>query len=585
MTKTNWLTLKSLAPYVWEFKYRVIIALTFLTLAKVANVSVPLVLKEVVDSLSSQNQVIFLPLALLLSYGGLRLCAVVFAELRDVVFVKVTRRATRKVALKVFRHLHDLSLKFHLERHTGGITREIERGTRGISILLTYSLFSIIPVILEFAFVAAILLDRFDWRFAAITFSAVFLYLIYTFFVSEWRMSIRREANDWDTRSNSHAVDSLLNYETVKYFNNENYEAERYDNFLSEYESADVKTETSLGLLNIGQSIIIALAVTALMILTSQGVVDQKMTIGDLVLVNALLIQLYIPLNFMGMVYREIKQSFIDMNKMFSLLNTTRDIVDRPGAIPFESSSPTIEFKNVSFSYDGRRKTLSNVSFVVPNGKTVAIVGESGSGKTTLSRLLFRFYDVCDGGILINGIDVRDYLQDSYRGAIGVVPQDTVLFNDTLGFNIKYGEPLCSKGDLDRVVHLAQLENFVKDLPEGFETTVGERGLKVSGGEKQRIAIARAILKNPPIMIFDEATSSLDSGSERLIQLALNGVSKNRTTLVIAHRLSTIVHAHEIIVLDAGSIIERGSHRNLLKNSGKYSYMWNLQQSKLEIET
>ena len=585
MTKTNWLTLKSLAPYVWEFKYRVIIALTFLTLAKVANVSVPLVLKEVVDSLSSQNQVIFLPLALLLSYGGLRLCAVVFAELRDVVFVKVTRRATRKVALKVFRHLHDLSLKFHLERHTGGITREIERGTRGISILLTYSLFSIIPVILEFAFVAAILLDRFDWRFAAITFSAVFLYLIYTFFVSEWRMSIRREANDWDTRSNSHAVDSLLNYETVKYFNNENYEAERYDNFLSEYESADVKTETSLGLLNIGQSIIIALAVTALMILTSQGVVDQKMTIGDLVLVNALLIQLYIPLNFMGMVYREIKQSFIDMNKMFSLLDTTRDIVDRPGAIPFESSSPTIEFKNVSFSYDGRRKTLSNVSFVVPNGKTVAIVGESGSGKTTLSRLLFRLYDVCDGGILINGIDVRDYLQDSYRGAIGVVPQDTVLFNDTLGFNIKYGEPLCSKGDLDRVVHLAQLENFVKDLPEGFETTVGERGLKVSGGEKQRISIARAILKNPPIMIFDEATSSLDSGSERLIQLALNGVSKNRTTLVIAHRLSTIVHAHEIIVLDAGSIIERGSHRNLLKNSGKYSYMWNLQQSKLEIET
>ena len=585
MTKTNWLTLKSLAPYVWEFKYRVIIALTFLTLAKVANVSVPLVLKEVVDSLSSQNQVIFLPLALLLSYGGLRLCAVVFAELRDVVFVKVTRRATRKVALKVFRHLHDLSLKFHLERHTGGITREIERGTRGISILLTYSLFSIIPVILEFAFVAAILLDRFDWRFAAITFSAVFLYLIYTFFVSEWRMSIRREANDWDTRSNSHAVDSLLNYETVKYFNNENYEAERYDNFLSEYESADVKTETSLGLLNIGQSIIIALAVTALMILTSQGVVDQKMTIGDLVLVNALLIQLYIPLNFMGMVYREIKQSFIDMNKMFSLLDTTRDIVDRPGAIPFESSSPTIEFKNVSFSYDGRRKTLSNVSFVVPNGKTVAIVGESGSGKTTLSRLLFRLYDVCDGGILINGIDVRDYLQDSYRGAIGVVPQDTVLFNDTLGFNIKYGEPLCSKGDLDRVVHLAQLENFVKDLPEGFETTVGERGLKVSGGEKQRIAIARAILKNPPIMIFDEATSSLDSGSERLIQVALNGVSKNRTTLVIAHRLSTIVHAHEIIVLDAGSIIERGSHRNLLKNSGKYSYMWNLQQSKLEIET
>ncbi len=584
MTKTNWVTLKSLAPYLWDFKYRVIVALVFLTLAKVANVSVPLVLKDVVDSLSSQNQVIFLPLALLLTYGALRLCAVVFAELRDVVFVKVTRRATRKIALKVFRHLHDLSLKFHLERHTGGISREIERGTRGISILLTYSLFSIIPVILEFTFVAAILLDRFDWRFAAITFSAVFVYLIYTFFVSEWRMSIRREANEWDTRSNSHAVDSLLNYETVKYFNNEDYEAERYDTFLREYETADVKTETSLGLLNIGQSVIIALAVTALMILTSQGVVAQKMTIGDLVLVNGLLIQLYIPLNFMGMVYREIKQSFIDMNKMFSLLDTPQDIADRPGAILFEPSSPTVEFKNVSFSYDGRRETLSDVSFVVPNGKTVAIVGESGSGKTTLARLLFRLYDVSDGVILIDGKDVRDYLQDSYRRSIGVVPQDTVLFNDTLGFNIKYGQPLCSQGDLDRVVHLAQLENFVKALPDGFETTVGERGLKVSGGEKQRISIARAILKNPPIMIFDEATSSLDSGSERLIQLALDGVSKNRTTLVIAHRLSTIVHAHEIIVLDAGKIIERGSHRELLEKGGRYSYMWNLQQSKSQVE-
>ncbi|MDA0237898.1 MAG: ABC transporter ATP-binding protein/permease, partial [Proteobacteria bacterium] len=510
-----------------DFKFRVIIALAFLTLAKVANVSVPLVLKEVVDSLSSQSQVIFLPFALLLSYGALRMCAVVFAALRDVVFVKVTSRATRKIALKVFRHLHDLSLKFHLGRQTGGITREIERGTRGISTLLTYTLFSIIPVILEFGFVAAILIDRFDWRFAAITFSAVIFYLLYTFLVSEWRIGIRREANEWDTRSNSHAVDTLLNYETVKYFNNEDYEAKRYDTFLREYEGADVKTGTSLGLLNIGQSIIIALAVTALMILTSQGVIAQKMTIGDLVLVNGLLIQLYIPLNSMGMVYREIKQSFIDMHKMFSLLDIVRDIVDRPGAIPFESSSPTIEFKNISFSYDGRRETLSHVSFVVPNGKTVAIVGESGSGKTTLSRLLFRLYDVCDGEILIDGIDVRDYLQDSYRRAIGVVPQDTVLFNDTLGFNIKYGEPLCSKGDLDRVVRLAQLESFVKDLPEGFETNVGERGLKVSGGEKQRISIARAILKNPSIMIFDEATSSLDSGSERLIQLALDGVSKN----------------------------------------------------------
>lgn len=579
MNKTNWLALKSLAPYVWEFKYRVVAALVLLTLAKVANVTVPLVLKEVVDSLAPKDQLLLLPLALLLSYGGLRLCAVLFAELRDVVFVKVTRRATRRIALKVFRHLHDLSLKFHLERHTGGISREIERGTRGISILLTYSLFSIIPVILEFGFVAAILLDRFDWRFAAITFSAVFLYLVYTFFVSEWRMNIRREANGWDTRSNSHAVDSLLNYETVKYFNNEEYEAQRYDSFLQEYERADVKTETSLGLLNIGQSVIIAIAVTSLMILTSQGVVSQNLTIGDLVLVNGLLIQLYIPLNFMGMVYREIKQAFIDMNNMFSLLDTRRDIVDRADCIPMKSSTPTIQFKNVSFSYDGKRETLSDVSFFIPFGKTVAVVGESGSGKTTLARLLFRLYDVDEGGIILDGVDVRHYSQTSYRKSVGVVPQDTVLFNDTLGFNIRYGDPSCKDEDLDRVVRLAQLEKFIQSLPEGYGTTVGERGLKVSGGEKQRISIARAILKNPPIMIFDEATSSLDSGSERQIQLALDDVSKNRTTLVIAHRLSTIIHAHEIIVLDSGKIVEQGTHDQLLEREGRYSRMWNLQQN------
>ena len=579
MNKTKWLALKSLAPYVWEFKYRVVAALVLLTLAKVANVTVPLVLKEVVDSLAPKDQLLLLPLALLLSYGGLRLCAVLFAELRDVVFVKVTRRATRRIALKVFRHLHDLSLKFHLERHTGGISREIERGTRGISILLTYSLFSIIPVILEFGFVAAILLDRFDWRFAAITFSAVFLYLVYTFFVSEWRMNIRREANGWDTRSNSHAVDSLLNYETVKYFNNEEYEAQRYDSFLQEYERADVKTETSLGLLNIGQSVIIAIAVTSLMILTSQGVVSQNLTIGDLVLVNGLLIQLYIPLNFMGMVYREIKQAFIDMNNMFSLLDTRRDIVDRADCIPMKSSTPTIQFKNVSFSYDGKRETLSDVSFFIPFGKTVAVVGESGSGKTTLARLLFRLYDVDEGGIILDGVDVRHYSQTSYRKSVGVVPQDTVLFNDTLGFNIRYGDPSCKDEDLDRVVRLAQLEKFIQSLPEGYGTTVGERGLKVSGGEKQRISIARAILKDPPIMIFDEATSSLDSGSERQIQLALDDVSKNRTTLVIAHRLSTIIHAHEIIVLDSGKIVEQGTHDQLLEREGRYSRMWNLQQN------
>jgi ATP-binding cassette subfamily B protein len=579
VNKTNWLVLKSLAPYVWDFKYRVVAALVLLTLAKAANVTVPLVLKEVVDSLAPKDQLLLLPLALLLGYGALRLCAVLFAELRDVVFVKVTRRATRRIALKVFRHLHDLSLRFHLERHTGGISREIERGTRGISTLLTYSLFSIIPVILEFGFVAAILLDRFDWRFAAITFSAVFLYLVYTFFVSEWRMNIRREANGWDTRSNSHAVDSLLNYETVKYFNNEEYEARRYDSFLQEYERADVKTETSLGLLNIGQSVIIAIAVTSLMILTSQGVVSQNLTIGDLVLVNGLLIQLYIPLNFMGMVYREIKQAFIDMNNMFSLLDTRRDIVDRSDCIPMESPRPSVEFKNVSFSYDGKRHTLSDVSFTIPFGKTVAVVGESGSGKTTLARLLFRLYDVDEGAIHLDGIDIRNYSQVSYRKSIGVVPQDTVLFNNTLGFNIRYGDPACNSEDLDRVVRLAQLEKFIQSLPEGYETTVGERGLKVSGGEKQRISIARAILKNPPIMVFDEATSSLDSESERQIQLALDDVSKDRTTLVIAHRLSTIIHAHEIVVLNAGKVTERGTHDDLLESGGRYAHMWHMQQN------
>ena len=584
MNKTNWLALKSLAPYLWDFKYRVVVALALLSLAKVANVTVPLVLKDVVDSLAPKDQLLVLPLALLLGYGALRLCAVLFAELRDVVFVKVTRRATRRIALKVFRHLHNLSLRFHLERHTGGISREIERGTRGISTLLTYSLFSIIPVILEFSFVAAILLDRFDWRFAAITFSAVFLYLLYTFFVSEWRMNIRREANGWDTRSNSHAVDSLLNYETVKYFNNEEYEARRYDSFLREYERADVKTETSLGLLNIGQSVIIAIAVTSLMILTSKGVVAQNLTIGDLVLVNGLLIQLYIPLNFMGMVYREIKQAFIDMNNMFSLLDTRRDIVDRSDCVPMESSRPSVEFKNVSFSYDGKRHTLSDVSFVIPFGKTVAVVGESGSGKTTLARLLFRLYDVDQGEIRLDGKDIRNYSQASYRKSIGVVPQDTVLFNDTLGFNIRYGNPSCNEEDLDRVVRLAQLEKFIQSLPEGYETTVGERGLKVSGGEKQRISIARAILKDPPIMVFDEATSSLDSGSERQIQLALDDVSKNRTTLVIAHRLSTIIHAHEIVVLDEGKVIERGTHNDLLESGGRYAHMWHIQQNNTQTE-
>jgi len=579
MSKTRWQLISTLAPYVLAYKYRVIAALICLVLAKIANVSVPLALKEIVDAVSPTQQVVILPLALLLAYGALRFSTVLFAELRDVVFVKVTRRATRKIAIKVFRHLHGLSLRFHLDRQTGGISREIERGTKGISTVLTYSLFSIIPVILEFSFVAVILVRKFDWRFAAITFSAVVLYLLFTFLISEWRMKIRREANEWDNKSSSQAIDSLLNYETVKYFNNESFEVDRYDQFLKGYERADVKTETSLGFLNIGQSVIIALAVTTLMILSADGVVEGTLSIGDLVLVNALLIQLYIPLNFMGMVYREIKQAFIDMERMFNLLEKPQEVKDGKETYPSNLKIPSIEFKGVNFSYGGGRETLKDINFFIPSGKTVAIVGESGSGKTTIARLLFRFYDVTSGAVLVNDRNIKEFTQDSFRRAVGVVPQDTVLFNDSLGFNIRYGRPDCSEDDLSRVVMAAQLDEFVKRLPMGYDTQVGERGLKVSGGEKQRISIARAMLKDPPIMIFDEATSSLDSSSEKLIINAMKDVSQNRTTLVIAHRLSTISHAHEIIVLESGCIIERGTHRTLIQLDGKYAQMWHLQQA------
>jgi ATP-binding cassette subfamily B protein len=575
--RSEWRALAMLFPYLWEFRVRVALALAFLISAKLANVGVPLVLKEVVDSLDAQTAALVLPLALLAAYGILRFSTTLFAELRDVVFVRVTQRAIRRVALTVFRHMHGLSLRFHLDRQTGGVSRDIERGTRGISTLLSYMLFSIIPVVLEFGLVAAILLAKFDWRFAAVTFAAVAVYMAFTITITEWRMDIRRRANELDSRANTRAIDSLLNYETVKYFNNEEYEARRYDENLQKYESAAVQNEMSLGLLNVGQSLVIAVAVTLLMILAAQGVVSKSLTLGDLVLVNGLLIQLYIPLNFLGMVYREIKQALADMDRMFRLLSQDREIADRPGAKPLAAGNASIRFEHVDFSYDPKRQILFDVSFDVPAGSKVAVVGPSGSGKSTLARLLFRFYEVGAGRVTINGLDIREVTQSSLRAAIGIVPQDTVLFNDTILYNIHYGRPDASPGEVIEAAKAAHIHEFIESLPDRYESRVGERGLKLSGGEKQRVAIARAILKNPGILVFDEATSALDSETEQGIQAELDRIARGRTTLVIAHRLSTVMDADQILVLDGGRIVERGTHRELLEREGAYAQMWALQ--------
>jgi ATP-binding cassette, subfamily B, heavy metal transporter len=574
----EWRVVPMLLPYLWEYKWRVVVALVFLVTAKLANVAVPLVLKEVIDTLTPTQAVLAMPLALLVAYGALRLSTTLFAELRDLVFVRVSQRAMRRIALQVFRHLHALSLRFHLERHTGGVSRDIERGTRGISTLLSYMLFSIIPVILEFTLVAVVLLAKFDWRFVAVTFGAVIVYIAFTVWVTEWRIDIRRQSNELDSRANSRAIDSLLNYETVKYFNNEEYEARRYDENLRQYENAAVKTEASLGLLNIGQSCIIAIAVTLLMILAAQGVVNATLTLGDLVLINGLLIQLYIPLNFLGMVYREIKQSLVDMDRMFRLLETHREVQDRPGAVDLPPGPASVRFEHVDFSYEPKRQILYDVTFDMPAGSKIAVVGASGSGKSTLGRLLYRFYDISAGAVRINGHDVRDVKQASLRAAIGIVPQDTVLFNDTIYYNIHYGRPDASREEVYAAAKAAHIHDFIVSLPEAYEARVGERGLKLSGGEKQRVAIARAILKDPRILIFDEATSALDSKSEKAIQAELDRIAHGHTTLVIAHRLSTVMDADEILVMDHGHIIERGTHRALLERRGAYAQMWSLQQ-------
>ena len=581
---SEWRVLGLLAPYVLEYRWRVVAALACLIAAKLANVGVPLVMKEVVDGLDARTAIVAVPVALLAVYGCLRFSTTLFAELRDVVFVRVTQRAIRRVALGVFRHLHSLSLRFHLDRQTGGMTRDIERGTRGISTLLSYLLFSIIPVILEFALVAAVLIAKFDWRFAAVTFGAVAVYMAFTVTITEWRMEIRRRANELDSKANTRAVDSLLNYETVKYFGNEDFEARRYDEQLLKYEAAATKNEASLGLLNIGQSLIIAVAVTALMLLAAEGVASGGFTLGDLVLVNGLLIQLYIPLNFLGMVYREIKQALLDMDRMFRLLAENREVEDKPDAAELPSGRLEVSFSNVQFSYEKARQILFEVTFAIPAGHRVAVVGHSGSGKSTLARLLYRFYDASGGRISVNGEDIREVRQASLRAAIGIVPQDTVLFNDSILYNIRYGRPEASDAEVFEAARAAHIHDFIESLPNKYETAVGERGLKLSGGEKQRVAIARALLKNPRILIFDEATSALDSRAEKAIQAELERIAEGRTTLVIAHRLSTVMDADQILVLSHGRIVERGSHAQLLEAEGEYARMWALQQEAAQAQ-
>ena len=575
--QSDWNTIKALLPYLWEFKGRVVLAVSLLIFAKLANVSVPLALKGIVDSLSAKDALIVLPLALLAAYGLLRFSATLFGELRDAVFAKVTQRAIRRLALKVFSHLHSLSLRFHLDRQTGGVSRDIERGSRGISFLLQFMLFNILPTFVEIAMVAAILLIKYDVWFAVVTFVTLAIYIVFTLVVTEWRMVFRRTMNDSDSKANTRAIDSLLNYETVKYFGNEEWESRRYDEGLQVWEKAAVRNQTSLAGLNAGQSAIIALGMTLLMVLAARGVVDGRMTVGDLVLVNAFMLQLYLPLNFLGFVYREIRHSLADMEKMFKLLEENLEIRDRPGASEIVIRNAIVRFEKVDFGYELRRQILFDVSLEIASGKTIAVVGHSGSGKSTLARLLYRFYDVWSGRISVDGQDIREVTQKSLRAVIGIVPQDTVLFNDTIFYNINYGRPEASREEVIAAAQAAHIHEFIVTLPDGYDTMVGERGLKLSGGEKQRVAIARAILKNPRILIFDEATSALDSKSEKAIQAELKRIATNRTTLTIAHRLSTVVDADEILVMDHGRVIERGTHRELLDKQGAYAQMWTLQ--------
>ncbi|MES9869665.1 MAG: ABC transporter ATP-binding protein/permease [Sedimenticola sp.] len=581
--RRDWHNLRGMLPYLWDYRGRALLALLCLVLAKMANVGIPLVLKEIVDGLEKSEQTLLvLPVFLLVAYGVLKIGSSLFNELRDVVFARVRYHAMRRLSTQVLSHLHHLSLRFHLERKTGAISRDLERGTRSVSTILNYMVFSIMPMLVEFALVAAVLLTQYDIVFTLVTFGTVAIYVAFTLAVTEWRMDYRLQMNRLESESNGQALDSLINYETVKYFGNEKLELDRFDGTLGEWEGKAVMSTTSMSILNFGQGAIIGFGVMAIMFFAANGVVEGEMSIGDLVLVNAFLLQLFIPLNFLGIVYRQIKYSLADMDLIFKLLEQEPEIQDRPDARPLDLARGEVRFEQVDFAYQADRQILHGVDFAVRPGEKVAVVGHSGAGKSTLSRLLFRFYDVTDGRVTVDGQDLREVTQESLREAIGIVPQDTVLFNDTIYYNLAYGRPQASRAEVEEAAGMAHIREFIESLPQGYDTVVGERGLKLSGGEKQRIAIARAILKRPRILVFDEATSSLDSKTEQAIQETLREVARDHTTLVIAHRLSTVVDADRILVMDQGRIVEQGSHRELMAGEGIYHHMWLLQQEERE---